>query len=88
MTGAAHPLEHVFITTINDPPAGTRLAVKDIFDTAGIRTTYGSLVFEHHVPDASAEAVVRLEGSAYAAAEPPLDPPAMRPGAIGFGTVP
>ena len=66
MTGAAHPLEHVFITTINDPPAGTRLAVKDILDTAGIRTTYGSLVFEHHVPDASAEAVVRLESAGYA----------------------
>jgi aspartyl-tRNA(Asn)/glutamyl-tRNA(Gln) amidotransferase subunit A len=66
VAGAAHPLEHVFITTIDDPPAGTRLAVKDILDTAGIRTTYGSLVFEHHVPDATAEAVVRLEGAGYA----------------------
>jgi aspartyl-tRNA(Asn)/glutamyl-tRNA(Gln) amidotransferase subunit A len=63
---AAGSLEHVFITAIDDPPAGTPLAVKDLFDTAGIRTTYGSLVFEHHVPDATAEAVVRLERAGYA----------------------
>jgi aspartyl-tRNA(Asn)/glutamyl-tRNA(Gln) amidotransferase subunit A len=59
-------LEHVFITTIDDPPAGTRLAVKDILDTAGVRTTYGSLIFEHHVPESSAGAVVRLEEAGYA----------------------
>jgi Asp-tRNA(Asn)/Glu-tRNA(Gln) amidotransferase A subunit family amidase len=35
--------------------------VKDLFDTAGIRTTYGSAVFADHVPSASAEAVTRLE---------------------------
>ena len=66
MAGTGQPLEQVFITQIEDPPAGTRLAVKDILDTAGIRTTYGSLVFEHHVPDSSAEAVVRLEAAGYA----------------------
>jgi aspartyl-tRNA(Asn)/glutamyl-tRNA(Gln) amidotransferase subunit A len=38
-----------------------RVAVKDLFDTAGTRTTYGSAVFAEHVPDASAEAVLRLE---------------------------
>jgi aspartyl-tRNA(Asn)/glutamyl-tRNA(Gln) amidotransferase subunit A len=63
---ARDPLEHVYITTVDDPPPGTRLAVKDILDTAGIRTTYGSLIFEHHVPESSAEAVVRLEGAGYA----------------------
>ena len=62
----ATPLDHVFITRVDDPPAGTRLAVKDILDTAGIRTTYGSLVFENHVPDKTAEAVVRLERAGYA----------------------
>jgi aspartyl-tRNA(Asn)/glutamyl-tRNA(Gln) amidotransferase subunit A len=66
VAGTGQPLEQVFITLIEDPPAGTRLAVKDILDTAGIRTTYGSLVFEHHVPDSSAEAVVRLEAAGYA----------------------
>ena len=35
--------------------------MKDLFDTAGIRTTYGSAVFAEHVPEASAEAVLRLE---------------------------
>ena len=60
------PLQHVWITEIEDPPDGIRLAVKDNFDTAGIRTTYGSLVFEHHVPDSTAEAVVRLESAGYA----------------------
>src|SRR5215212_8924079 len=42
LAGDDQPLEGVFITTADDPPAGTRLAVKDILDTAGIRTTYGS----------------------------------------------
>ena len=41
--------------------AGRRLAVKDLFDTAGIRTTYGSTVFGDHVPGRSAEAVQLLE---------------------------
>ena len=59
-------LESVFITEVEDPPDGIRLAVKDIFDTAGIRTTYGSLVFEDQVPDVSAEAVARLEAAGYA----------------------
>jgi aspartyl-tRNA(Asn)/glutamyl-tRNA(Gln) amidotransferase subunit A len=44
---------------------GIRLAVKDLFDTAGLRTTYGSILFADHVPDRSAEAVVRLEASGY-----------------------
>jgi Asp-tRNA(Asn)/Glu-tRNA(Gln) amidotransferase A subunit family amidase len=35
--------------------------VKDLFDTAGIRTTYGSAVFAEHVPAASAPAVTLLE---------------------------
>ena len=44
------------------------LAVKDLFDTAGVRTTYGSPIFADHVPEASAEAVVRLEAAGYAMA--------------------
>jgi aspartyl-tRNA(Asn)/glutamyl-tRNA(Gln) amidotransferase subunit A len=45
---------------------GIRLAVKDLFDTAGIRTTYGSAVFAEHVPATTAEAVARLERAGYA----------------------
>jgi len=35
--------------------------VKDLFDTAGVRSTYGSAVFADHVPSASAGWVVELE---------------------------
>jgi aspartyl-tRNA(Asn)/glutamyl-tRNA(Gln) amidotransferase subunit A len=44
------------------------LAVKDLFDTAGVRTTYGSPIFADHVPSATAEAVARLEAAGYAVA--------------------
>jgi aspartyl-tRNA(Asn)/glutamyl-tRNA(Gln) amidotransferase subunit A len=39
--------------------------VKDLFDTAGLRTTYGSVLFADHVPDGTAEAVTRLEAAGY-----------------------
>ena len=45
---------------------GIPLAVKDLFDTAGLTTTYGSILFADHVPDRSAEVVVRLERADYA----------------------
>jgi aspartyl-tRNA(Asn)/glutamyl-tRNA(Gln) amidotransferase subunit A len=41
--------------------AGRRLGVKDLFDTAGLTTTYGSAVFRDHVPEQTAGAVRRLE---------------------------
>lgn len=47
---------------------GRRLAIKDLFDTAGVRTTYGSAVFADHVPNSSAEAVVRLERAGWESA--------------------
>jgi aspartyl-tRNA(Asn)/glutamyl-tRNA(Gln) amidotransferase subunit A len=45
------------------PLAGVPLAVKDIFDTAGVRTTYGSSIFADHVPRRTATAVARLEAA-------------------------
>ncbi len=42
------------------PLAGIPLAVKDLFDTAGLRTTYGSIIFDGHVPAADAAAVRRV----------------------------
>jgi aspartyl-tRNA(Asn)/glutamyl-tRNA(Gln) amidotransferase subunit A len=54
-----------FITELEPQGDGPRLAVKDLFDTAGVRTTYGSKVFADHVPDATASAVVRLERAGY-----------------------
>ena len=45
---------------------GIPLAVKDLFDTAGLTTTYGSVLFADHVPERSAAAVARLEAAGYA----------------------
>ena len=42
------------------PLHGRRLLVKDLIDTAGIRTTYGSQVHGDHVPTRTATAVERL----------------------------
>jgi aspartyl-tRNA(Asn)/glutamyl-tRNA(Gln) amidotransferase subunit A len=39
------------------------LLIKDVFDTAGIRTTAGSLIYAERVPDASAPAVLALEAA-------------------------
>jgi aspartyl-tRNA(Asn)/glutamyl-tRNA(Gln) amidotransferase subunit A len=57
---------NAFITTVEPGPAGSgplagrRLAVKDLFDTAGIRTTYGSGLYGDHVPTRNASSVQRL----------------------------
>ena len=61
-------LPGVFITELEPQSQGPRLAVKDLFDTAGVRTTYGSKVFADHVPDTTASAVVRLERAGYVSA--------------------
>jgi len=42
------------------PLSGKRVVVKDLIDTAGIRTTYGSKIYADHVPDRTAPAVQRL----------------------------
>jgi aspartyl-tRNA(Asn)/glutamyl-tRNA(Gln) amidotransferase subunit A len=42
------------------PLAGRRLGVKDLIDTAGIRTTYGSGLYRDHVPERNATVVQRL----------------------------
>jgi aspartyl-tRNA(Asn)/glutamyl-tRNA(Gln) amidotransferase subunit A len=39
------------------PLAGIPVAIKDLFDTAGVRTTYGSSIFAGHVPTRDADAV-------------------------------
>jgi Asp-tRNA(Asn)/Glu-tRNA(Gln) amidotransferase A subunit family amidase len=57
--------EGVWITRLGDGPPGRRLAVKDLFDTAGIRTTYGSAVFADHVPSTTAPAVAALEAAGW-----------------------
>jgi Asp-tRNA(Asn)/Glu-tRNA(Gln) amidotransferase A subunit family amidase len=42
------------------PLSGKTLLVKDLIDTAGIRTTYGSKIYADHVPESTAPAVTRL----------------------------
>ncbi|HVL35410.1 MAG TPA: amidase family protein, partial [Burkholderiales bacterium] len=42
------------------PLHGLPVGIKDMVDTAGLRTTYGSLEFRHHVPAADAGLVTRL----------------------------
>jgi len=51
---------------VESPPPGRRLAVKDLFDTAGLRTTYGSAIFADHLPARTAESVLLLEAAGYA----------------------
>ena len=48
--------------------AGEPVAVKDLLDTAGLATTYGSALFADHVPAASADTVRLLEEAGYAVA--------------------
>jgi aspartyl-tRNA(Asn)/glutamyl-tRNA(Gln) amidotransferase subunit A len=43
------------------PLAGVPVVVKDLFDTAGVRTTYGSKIYADNVPARTAEAVELLE---------------------------
>jgi aspartyl-tRNA(Asn)/glutamyl-tRNA(Gln) amidotransferase subunit A len=58
-------LDGIFLARPERAPDGIRLAVKDLFDTEGLTTTYGSILFADHVPDRSAEAVLRLEAAGY-----------------------
>ncbi len=41
--------------------AGVPLLVKDLIDTAGVRTTYASRIYSDHVPESTAPAVAALE---------------------------
>jgi aspartyl-tRNA(Asn)/glutamyl-tRNA(Gln) amidotransferase subunit A len=55
----------IFLAKPDRPGEGIPLAVKDLFDTAELTTTYGSIVYADHVPETSAEAVLRLEAAGY-----------------------
>jgi aspartyl-tRNA(Asn)/glutamyl-tRNA(Gln) amidotransferase subunit A len=56
----------IWITEVDAPSGdGPTLAVKDIFDTAGVRSTYGSAVFRDHVPEKTAASVELLEQAGY-----------------------
>ena len=60
------PSDGIFLAKPDQPAEGIPLAVKDLFDTAGITTTYGSILFADHLPAETAEAVRRAEAAGYA----------------------
>ena len=45
----------------NGPLSGIPIAHKDLFETRGVRTTAGSMLFEYHAPDTNAAIVQQLE---------------------------
>jgi Asp-tRNA(Asn)/Glu-tRNA(Gln) amidotransferase A subunit family amidase len=55
----------VFLALPTDEPTGRPLAVKDLFDTAELVTTYGSPLFGDHVPAETAPAVAALEAAGW-----------------------
>jgi aspartyl-tRNA(Asn)/glutamyl-tRNA(Gln) amidotransferase subunit A len=61
-------VDGIWLARPAEPAPGIPVAIKDLLDTAGLTTTYGSSIFADHVPTASAEAVVRLEAAGYAVA--------------------
>ncbi len=46
---------------VRGPLDGIPLGIKDLSETAGVRTTRGSRVYEHHVPDHDAPVVERMK---------------------------
>ncbi|RLV51126.1 amidase [Nocardioides mangrovicus] len=85
---AAHP-------TSDGPLAGVPTAVKDLNATAGVRTTYGSVLMRDYVPQHSDEVVLRLQRAGlvslgktntpefgspcYTEPDPSIAPPAVTP---------
>lgn len=56
------------------PLYGLPVTIKDLTAVAGVRTTYGSMIYEHHIPDFSDELVRRIEsrgGIVYAKSNTP-----------------
>ena len=61
-------MEGVWLAMPDRTRDGVPVAVKDLLDTAGLETTYGSSIFAEHVPARSAAAVELIERAGYAVA--------------------
>ena len=61
-------MEGIWLARPDEVGAGEPVAVKDLLDTAGLTTTYGSALFADHVPAVSAEVVRLLEPAGFAVA--------------------
>ncbi|NIN65463.1 MAG: amidase, partial [Anaerolineae bacterium] len=57
----------LMVQPLSDPPPhylyGLPIAIKDLVDVAGVKTTYGSPIFAHHQPDRSDYLVETLEAN-------------------------
>ena len=58
-------MEGIWLARPAQSPTKRAVAVKDLIDTAGLVTTYGSALFAEHVPERSAASVVLLEQAGY-----------------------
>src|SRR3954451_6546916 len=47
------------------PFAGVPISIKDLYDTAGVRTTYGSGAFAGHLPAEDEESVRRIRAAGF-----------------------
>jgi len=61
-------VDGIWLARPDETGAGEPVAVKDLLDTAGLTTTYGSALFADHVPAVSADAVQLLEAAGFAMA--------------------
>jgi aspartyl-tRNA(Asn)/glutamyl-tRNA(Gln) amidotransferase subunit A len=61
-------VDGIWLARPDEPGVGEPVAVKDLLDTAGLATTYGSALFADHVPAVSADAVRLLEDAGFAVA--------------------
>ena len=58
-------MDGIWLARPEEPGAGVPVAVKDLLDTSGLVTTYGSALFADHLPAVSADAVQLLERDGY-----------------------
>lgn len=61
-------MDGVWLARPDEPGSGVPVAVKDLLDTSGLVTTYGSALFADHLPAVSADSVQLLEGDGYSVA--------------------
>ena len=61
-------MDGIWLARPDEPGVGEPVAVKDLLDTAGLATTYGSALFVDHVPVVSADAVRLVEAAGFAVA--------------------
>ena len=67
---------------------GDGIGLKDLTETRGIRTTKGSRIYEHHVPDEDALIARRLKGAGAIVVGKTNTPEAAFCGVVGFRTTP